>query len=358
MSISEEGPAKLKLGSIIGRFILTKKIGEGACGAVYSCKEISSGKKAALKAELISDYGNGLKLEVQILKKLHGKLHVPQLFSCGKNNFYCYMIVTLLGKSLSQYMHQYRIHFSLSTIIRVAIQTLLALKQIHEIGVVHRDMKPANMTVGRKGIAKRIIHIIDFGLSRNFTIIDNEKIRIRRPRERCLFRGTVKYCSIKALEKKEQGRGDDFVSLFYICGEFKKQLPWSKASNKEIVLSIKKKLSDDELFPDCIELAQLLKYAKSLNYEDRPDYLYIYRKLRIVMERGNYKYSDPFDWEIYENNHQLRHRRNRKLSTTSETQVTDDVSQNDIDKTTKSLNDKFFEIHLSENKFETNEIGF
>ncbi|CEF69052.1 Asator [Strongyloides ratti] len=359
MNNFEEGPAKLKLGSIIGRFVLTSKIGEGACGAVYGCKEIGTGKQAALKAELLSDYGNGLKLEVQILKRLHGKAHVAQVFSCGKNNIYCYMVITLLGKSLSQYMHQYKLNFTLSTIIRVAIQTLFALKQIHEIGIVHRDMKPANMAVGRNGIHKKIIHVIDFGLSRDFTITDEDgKLRIRRPRKRCLFRGTVKYCSIRSLEKKEQGRGDDLVSLFYICSEFYQRLPWSKAPDKETVLNIKKKLPDDELFPNCTELAQLLKYAKSLNYEDRPDYLFMFTKLRDAMKRGNYTYSDPYDWEIFEKNLLQKRVESQKITALSETQRIDDVSFNGDNKTKMLSINKYFENHLSQDKFETNEIGF
>uniref|UniRef100_A0A0N4Z8S0 non-specific serine/threonine protein kinase n=1 Tax=Parastrongyloides trichosuri TaxID=131310 RepID=A0A0N4Z8S0_PARTI len=358
---NEEGPAKLEIGKTIGRFVITGKIGEGACGAVYICKEKSTNKEAALKAELISEYGNGLKLEVQILRRLKGKRHVAQLISCGKNEVYCYMVITLLGKSLSYYMHTYRLRFTLSTVLRVAIQTLYGLKQIHEVGILHRDMKPANMTIGRYGIERRIIHIIDFGLSREFTIVDNGKLRIRKPRVKCLFRGTVKYCSTNALERKEQGRGDDLVSLFYICGEFRKSLPWARARSKEEVYRIKKQLPDEVLFPDSQELVQLLGYAKGLNYFERPDYHFVYKKLRDAMKKGGYKFSEPYDWELYEcfNKQPSMPTMELKPVETIHTQKTQEFKlPYDQYFEIVQYSDKFFEDHLHENKFKENELGF
>ncbi|KJH44401.1 hypothetical protein DICVIV_09567 [Dictyocaulus viviparus] len=56
---------------------------------------------AALKAE--SNFvagGTVLKLEVQVLRRLSGLPHVPQLIHSGKKEHYCYMVMTLLGDSL------------------------------------------------------------------------------------------------------------------------------------------------------------------------------------------------------------------------------------------------------------------
>ncbi|PIO66508.1 hypothetical protein TELCIR_11776 [Teladorsagia circumcincta] len=71
-------------------------------------EKASSGKRAlqtvgeaALKAE--SNFvagGTVLKLEVQILSRLKGRPHVPQLIHSGKKELYCYMVMTLLGDTL------------------------------------------------------------------------------------------------------------------------------------------------------------------------------------------------------------------------------------------------------------------
>uniref|UniRef100_A0A0N4ZEP9 non-specific serine/threonine protein kinase n=1 Tax=Parastrongyloides trichosuri TaxID=131310 RepID=A0A0N4ZEP9_PARTI len=379
----------LKKGTNINRFVITEKISEGSYGSVYVCKEKGTGKEAALKAEMLSNSGNCLKLEVQILKRLKGKRHVAQFISCGKCGNFCYMIMTLLGKSLSYYIYNCKLQFTMPTILRIILQSLYALKQIHESGFIHRDMKPANMTVGRGGIDKRIIHIIDFGLAREFVILDNGRLRLRKPRDRCLFRGTIKYCSINALENAEQGRGDDLVSLFYICSEFSNQLPWSSATTKTQVLQIKKEVPDKELYPsDCETLGEILSYVKGIRYNQRPDYFYIYAKLKEELDQWGCMYSDPYDWELYECDNRSIVKKPRKkhkklIQRGDESNSIQSVTNSGTTSTTSSLinssaktssgksvdgvtiNDKileysneFFEEHLSSKYFKNNELGF
>uniref|UniRef100_A0A0N4ZIA6 non-specific serine/threonine protein kinase n=1 Tax=Parastrongyloides trichosuri TaxID=131310 RepID=A0A0N4ZIA6_PARTI len=349
----EDGPAELEEGKVIGRFKIEKKIGEGACGAVYLCSETSTGKYAALKAELISNYGNGLKLEVQILKRLAGKKHFADLFSCGKTPKFCYMVITFLGTSLSTFIRAYELNLSESTVVRTAIQMLYSLKQVHEIGIVHRDMKPANLTIGRFGVEKKMIHIIDFGLSREITIIDNGKIRLRKPRERCLFRGTIKYCSVASLEKVEQGRGDDLISVFYICAEFFAKLPWSASGDKTEVLRLKKEIPDSKLFTSCPEMGELLTYCKKLKYNDRPDYGFIYTILYDLMIKRGYKYSDQYDWEPLADT--LNNRFLSKEATKSIVSPTLKIGDNEL---TAEMTDKFFETHFTKEEFNKNVLGF
>ncbi|CEF69323.1 Asator [Strongyloides ratti] len=349
---ANDGPANLSIGTVIGRFKILKKIGEGSCGAVYTCSEISTKKYAALKAELISNYGNGLKLEVQVLKRLSGKKHVAQLLSCGKTDTYCYMVVSLLGVSLYTFMRSKKFDFSLSTIVRISIQMLFALKQIHQIGIVHRDLKPANMTVGRKGIEKKIIHIIDFGLSRDFTIIENDKLRLRKPREKCLFRGTIKYCSVATMEKFEQGRNDDLISLFYICADIHKILPWHYCDKTEEVLKMKKEYSDELLFEFCPIYSDLIKYAKKLKYHEAPDYGYLSGILKKEMTKNGFKFSDPYEWEEHVDEFNLKFMPNIE----GNGNLPPNSSSNKII-TTDTIN-KFFDKHFSQEAFEKDELGF
>uniref|UniRef100_A0A0K0DUE4 non-specific serine/threonine protein kinase n=1 Tax=Strongyloides stercoralis TaxID=6248 RepID=A0A0K0DUE4_STRER len=349
---TNDGPANLLLGTVVGRFKIIKKIGEGSCGAVYTCSEVSTNKFAALKAELISEYGNGLKIEVQVLRRLSGKKHVAQLLSCGKTDTYCYMVTSLLGCSLYTFIRSKKFDFSLSTIIRVSIQMLFAIKQIHQIGIVHRDLKPANMTIGRNGIERKIIHIIDFGLSRDFTIIENGKLRLRKPREKCLFRGTVKYCSVATMEKVEQGRCDDLISLFYICADIKKNLPWHYCNKTEEVLQMKKDYSDELLFDFCPVYANLIKYVKKLKYQDSPDYGYIFKELKNEMAQGGFKFSDPFEWESVadEFNFKFLPTTDSKTSLPRNSTSTKNIPPDAVN--------TFFEEHFSKENFEKDELGF
>lgn len=53
--------------------------------------------------------------------------------------------------------------FSEVTIVRIAVHCLYAIKQLHEIGFVHRDVKPGNMVIGQHGRDARSIFMIDYG---------------------------------------------------------------------------------------------------------------------------------------------------------------------------------------------------
>ncbi|VDO28574.1 unnamed protein product [Heligmosomoides polygyrus] len=87
------------------------------------------------------------------------------------------------------------------------------------------------MAIGRIGTPEyRFIHILDFGLAREFVILSGDgKLKMRRPRQKALFRGTTRYCSVATHEKTEQGRVDDLWCLLYMLAELRGPLPWASA---------------------------------------------------------------------------------------------------------------------------------
>uniref|UniRef100_A0A0K0FC71 Asator (inferred by orthology to a D. melanogaster protein) n=1 Tax=Strongyloides venezuelensis TaxID=75913 RepID=A0A0K0FC71_STRVS len=295
--VKADGPAHIDIGRKINRFVITELLGAGACGAVYLCAEETTGAKAALKAEAYNDSGNGLKLEVQALKRLHGRKHICQLISCGKNVEFCYLVMTLLGPSLNQLFRVCGAKFTPSTVIRIGIQILYGIKQIHECGFIHRDLKPANIAIGRKVTDYKMVHILDFGLSREYFKTIDGKLTIRPPRQDVSFRGTIKYCSTSSYNKNEQCRGDDLISLFYICAEFLVKLPWKDMCSKEQVNVLKETYPDEMLFVMLPELVKPFQYVKTLKYYDRPKYDYIFDIFNEYRKRNNISFVDFYDWE-------------------------------------------------------------
>ncbi|KAF8373505.1 hypothetical protein PRIPAC_79934, partial [Pristionchus pacificus] len=170
--LNEPGPVNIPYGTVVGqRWLIVKKLGAGGCGAVYLVQDVNNpDAKAALKAE--SNFvagGSVLKMEVEILSRLKEKDHYARLLGSGKRDRYQYMVMTLLGESLGHLFK--KVHkCSISTQIRMGIHILHGIKLVHDIGFVHRDIKPANLAIGTSGRAARIIHILDFGLSREFVI--------------------------------------------------------------------------------------------------------------------------------------------------------------------------------------------
>lgn len=72
-----------------------------------------------------------------------GREHVCRFIGCGRNDRFNYVVMQLQGKNLAELRRsQPRGAFSLSTTLRLGLQILRAIQSIHEVGFLHRDVKP------------------------------------------------------------------------------------------------------------------------------------------------------------------------------------------------------------------------
>ncbi|GMT23627.1 hypothetical protein PFISCL1PPCAC_14924, partial [Pristionchus fissidentatus] len=300
----EEGPVEIAKNTVIGKkWKILKKLGEGGCGAVYLVESMDNKRQAALKAESnFVEGGSVLKIEVDILGRLKGRKHVAELIHSGKKAKFQYMVMSLLGESLNNLLKKCGKQCSQSTQLRVGIHVLHGLKQVHDAGFIHRDIKPANLAMGNKngGTDPNIVHILDFGLSREFIVKDgvDNGFKMRKPRKRALFRGTIRYCSLSTHEKNEQGRPDDLWSLLYVMVELRGKLPWSSLKDKKELAEAKRAIADSKLLISSpSQLNAFCEHIRSLDYWTRPDYMLLYTCLIEAMNDGGYRFSDPWGWE-------------------------------------------------------------
>lgn len=72
-----------------------------------------------------------------------GKQHACKFYGCGRNDKFNYLVMSLQGKNLADLRRESpKQSFSLSTAIRIGLQILNAIREIHSIGFLHRDIKP------------------------------------------------------------------------------------------------------------------------------------------------------------------------------------------------------------------------
>ena len=77
-----------------------------------------------------------------------GRDHVCRFIGCGRNERYNYVVMSLQGKNLAELRRsQSRGCFSLSTTLRLASQILKAIEHIHDVGFLHRDVKPVSILI-------------------------------------------------------------------------------------------------------------------------------------------------------------------------------------------------------------------
>jgi len=279
------------------RWKVTRKIGGGGFGEIYEGIDLVTKEQVALKLESAKQPKQVLKMEVAVLKKLQGREHVCRFIGCGRNDRFNYVVMQLQAKNLAELRRaQPRGAFSLSTTLRLGFQILKGIESIHEVGFLHRDVKPSNFAVGRTPQTMRRIYMLDFGLARQYTNANGE---VRPARAAAGFRGTVRYASINAHKNKEMGRHDDLWSLFYMLVEFANgQLPWRKIKDKEQVGLMKEKYDHRLLLKHLpSDFKQFMEHLQVLEYADKPDYAMISGIFERTMKRRGVRETDPFDWE-------------------------------------------------------------
>ncbi|CAJ0575316.1 unnamed protein product, partial [Mesorhabditis spiculigera] len=290
-------------GKIVNRrWKILKRLGAGSCGAVYHVQDLDRPMvEGALKAERNNlEDGGVLKLEVEVLRKLSHRPHALQLMDASKRPNYSYMTMTLCDRDLMairQYLQQtYNTSFSTASILRIAVHGLYAIKQIHEVRYIHRDVKPGNLVTGRSGRARKMVYLIDYGMARSYVVPGGDALR--KPRKHALLRGTLRYVSMNVHERKEQGRMDDLWALIYSLAHLYAGLPWAADREEAVIRKKKSSLTDDEVFKECPpEFTQFAKQLRTLRYEDIPDYHAFYQILVAGMNRVGTHFTDRYDWE-------------------------------------------------------------
>ncbi|KIH64909.1 hypothetical protein ANCDUO_04773 [Ancylostoma duodenale] len=132
-----------------------------------------------------------LKIEVMVLMKCHEqtdpqcKQHFVAFVDRGKTAKFktCeqtqlqFLVMGLVGKSLEDIRRDVLGHnYSRSTVIQCSIQTLIAVRDLHGIGYLHRDIKPQNYAVGL-GEQQNTVYMLDFGIARKYTVGETKEVK-------------------------------------------------------------------------------------------------------------------------------------------------------------------------------------
>jgi serine/threonine-protein kinase len=151
-------PATLEGRIVAGRYRLAEVLGRGGFGAVYTGHDSASGDAVAVK---VFDRAEGLApradREARTAQKLdHPNIH--EVVGVVHDDDHAYLISQLVvGERFD------RSGLTDDQAVRAIAAVCDALAHAHERGVVHRDVKPANILVSTDGT----VHLTDFGIARD-----------------------------------------------------------------------------------------------------------------------------------------------------------------------------------------------
>jgi serine/threonine protein kinase/photosystem II stability/assembly factor-like uncharacterized protein len=154
------------IGQVLGRCRIVAKIGEGGMGVVYRAHDDVLHRDVAVKvvrksASMDLTTGQNLLDEARASSSL-AHPNICTIYDVGETDGELYIVMELVeGKSLRDLCCREG-GLQSGAVLRYGVQIASALARAHDRGVIHRDLKTANIVVAPDGLVK----ILDFGLAK------------------------------------------------------------------------------------------------------------------------------------------------------------------------------------------------
>jgi eukaryotic-like serine/threonine-protein kinase len=159
-----DGP--LQPGTVLGDFLVLQAIGSGGMGVVYAAQQDTPRRTVAIKVlrrgfrhqELLKRFAR----EADVLGRLqHAGIARVLAFHHGNRRTPAHLVMELVvGAPITEYVQAHALDVAARIELLVAVCD--AIQHAHDRGIVHRDVKPANVLVTEDGEPK----VLDFGIAR------------------------------------------------------------------------------------------------------------------------------------------------------------------------------------------------
>lgn len=168
----------------LGPYILLDKIGEGGLGDIFLARHellkrrtvIKVLKPSVVDAETMARFER----EVQATSRLthHNTVTIYDFGRTPTGGLY-YVMEHLEGVSLARLI-ELEGRLPVARAVHLLRQACASLREAHDMGLVHRDVKPQNMMVTRRGGEHDVVKVIDFGLVKDLARVSEETLRTTR----------------------------------------------------------------------------------------------------------------------------------------------------------------------------------
>jgi eukaryotic-like serine/threonine-protein kinase len=154
---------KFRVERAFDNFVLVETLGVGGMGSVYKARDTTLDRFVALKL-LRRDAEAGHTAQLQQEARVTASVnhpHVVKVFSFGSDHGQFYLVMELVDQGSLDDSIEQRKHLPEAEVLQTAVQVAKGLQAAHAKGLIHRDVKPANILFVDPATAK----IVDFGLA-------------------------------------------------------------------------------------------------------------------------------------------------------------------------------------------------
>jgi hypothetical protein len=207
---------------VAGRYRLQSQIGGGGMGTVWLARDELLGRQVAIKQVLSAPGAGDAEVDEQRQRALReGRIaarlshpHAISVYDVALENGQPWLVMEYLpSRSLAAVLTEDGV-LRTDVVAQIGAQVADALAATHAAGIVHRDVKPANVLIGEGGRVQGLVKITDFGISHasgDITLTQTGQIT-----------GTPAFLAPEVAQGREMTAASDVFSLgatLYACLE-------------------------------------------------------------------------------------------------------------------------------------------
>lgn len=215
----QQAPEESLIGKLIGRFLIQQRLADGGMGEVYRAEDTRLKRSVAIK-RIAPHLSQDQHFRDRFLKEAERASkfidpHVVAIYDCFAEQGELFLVMEFVeGEDLRERFHS---PVQLPEFLSIARQCLEGLKAAHAHGILHCDIKPENIMVGKDGQVK----ILDFGLAKHLpSATGRGATKDWHSLQMAALSGTPGYVAPEILREKMPDQRADLFSLgvvFYEC---------------------------------------------------------------------------------------------------------------------------------------------
>ncbi len=290
----------------VGSYRLVRKLGAGGMGEVWEAEHVLLARPAAIKwirrgsKGVAGEEANArFKREALATARLTS-LHTIKVFDFGvsEEGDFFYVMELLDGADLDTLVRQCG-PFPAGRVVHVLMQVCASLAEAHEAGLIHRDVKPANIYLCKQGVAHDVVKVLDFGLVEEVGAEEEQRV---------FQGGTPAYMAPEAITGGEiDGRSDLYslgcVGYWLLTGSAVFSAPSPSAMLMQQVQAMPERPTLRLGREDLRDVEAVIMACLAKDPQDRPaDALHLLRLLGEVNVPADQQWSQGFArrwWQEY-----------------------------------------------------------